>query len=136
MEVIVHHDWKHIHANLLLALMYEKLGEQGLQRKHLAISKVKRMRELNLMPPKNNIPKNFRTSALEIKLEIIDFKAVNTKDQQLSADHEDNLYFEFIDFLLDNMLYDLADSCLLYVATHTTERYLLTLAKIRGFQGR
>ena len=94
------------------------------------------MRELNLMPPKNNIPKNFRTSPLEMKLEIIDFKAVNTKDQQLSADHADNLYFEFIDFLLDNMLYDLADSCLLYVANHTTERYLLTLAKIRGFQGR
>ena len=60
--------------------MYEKLGEQGLQRRHLAIAKVKRMRELSLMPPKSSIPKNFRTSDHEMKLEIIDFKLVNTKD--------------------------------------------------------
>lgn len=80
MEVIVHHDWKHIHANLLLALMYQKLGEHGLQRKHLAIAKVKRMRELNLLPPKSSIPKNLRTTPHEMKLDIIDFKQVNTRD--------------------------------------------------------
>jgi len=74
MEVIVNHDWKHIHANLLLALMYEKLGEAGLQRKHFGIAKVKRMRELNLMPPKSQLPKNFRTTPPEMKVEIIDFK--------------------------------------------------------------
>jgi hypothetical protein len=47
MEIITHEDWKSIHANLLLALMYEKLGESGLQRKHLAVAKVRRMRDLN-----------------------------------------------------------------------------------------
>ena len=54
----------------------------------------------------------------------------------MSADNADNLFFEFIDFLLDNMLYDLADSCLQYVHNHKTERYLLTLAKIKGLQGK
>ena len=66
--------------------MYEKLGEAGLQRKHIAIAKVKRMRDLHIMPPKSSIPKNFRTSPYDLKVEIIDFKTVNTKDQQLPAD--------------------------------------------------
>ena len=133
MDIIVHKDWKSINANLLLALMYEKLGETGLQRKHLAIAKVRRMRDLNLLPPKNMLPKNFRTTQMEMKLEIIDFKQVNTKDQQLSADNADNLYLEFIDLLLDNLVFDLADSLLQYVMNHSTERYLLTLSKIRGY---
>jgi hypothetical protein len=30
----------------------------------------------------------------------------------LSADNADNLYLEFIDFLLENMIFDLADSLL------------------------
>lgn len=112
MQIIVHKDWKSINANLLFALMYEKLDEAGLQRKHLAIAKVRRMRDLNLLPPKNMLPKNFRTTQTEMKVEIIDFKQVNTIDQKLSADNADNLYLEFIDFLLENMIFDLADSLL------------------------
>lgn len=130
------HDWKNVQANMLMAMMYEKMGEQGLQRRHLAIAKVQRMRDLNLLAPKNQIPKNFRTQGYELKVEIIDFKNVNTKDQQLSADHSDNLFFEFIDFLLENMIYNLADSALRYVQNHETERYLITLSKIRAYQGR
>ena len=79
-EVIVGYDWKNIQANLLLGLMYEKLGEAGLQRRHFAIAKVKRMRDLHLLPPKSTIPKNLRTTPYELKVEIIDFKSVNTKD--------------------------------------------------------
>jgi tetratricopeptide (TPR) repeat protein len=60
-EVIVNYDWKNVEANLLFGLMYEKLGEVGLQRKHFAIAKVKRMRDLHLLPPKSTIPKNLRT---------------------------------------------------------------------------
>jgi len=58
------------------------------------------------------LPKNFRTTQTEMKVEIIDFKQVNTTDQKLSADNADNLYLEFIDFLLENMIFDLADSLL------------------------
>jgi hypothetical protein len=58
------------------------------------------------------LPKNFRTTQTEMKVEIIDFKQVNTMDQKLSADNADNLYLEFIDFLLENMIFDLADSLL------------------------
>ena len=101
-------------------------------RKHFAIAKVKRMRDRGQLPPKNNVPKNFRTMPVtDFKVEIIDFKNVNTKDQQLSPDNSDELHFEFIDFLLENMLYDLADTTLGYINDHNTEKYLLTLSKIR-----
>jgi hypothetical protein len=55
-------DWKHIHANLLLGLLYDKQAQSGLSRKHFAIAKVKRMRDLGQLPPKSQIPKNFRTT--------------------------------------------------------------------------
>ena len=79
------------------------------------------MRDLGLIPPKSTVPKNFRTVPVEFKVEIIDFKTVTSKDQLLNQEHSDNLYIEFIDFLLENLLYDLADSCLGYIKNHTTE---------------
>jgi Tfp pilus assembly protein PilF len=82
------------------------------------------------------LPKNFRTTPMEMKVEIIDFSQVNTKDQQLSAENADKLYLEFIDILLENCVFNLADSLLQYVTNHTTERYLLTLSKIRSYQMR
>lgn len=80
-QQIINTDWKHLHANILLGLMYQKLGEPGLSRKHFAIAKVKRMRDLGLLAPKSSVPKNYRTQPLqEYKVEIIDFKNVTTKD--------------------------------------------------------
>ena len=58
-------NWKHIFANVLMGFMYEAIKRPGLSRKHFAIAKVQRMRELNQLNPKNNAPKNFRTQALE-----------------------------------------------------------------------
>ena len=93
--------------------MYDKLGEPGLSRKHFAIAKVKRMRDLNIIPPKSSIPKNYRTTPIEYKVEIIDFRNVqNTKDVGLNADNADLMYFEFIDILIENVLFDIADSTL------------------------
>jgi len=48
-------------ANLLMGFMYEAINRPGLQRKHFAIAKVKKMREMNNLQPKNTEPKNFRT---------------------------------------------------------------------------
>jgi hypothetical protein len=44
-----------------MAFMFEAINRPGLSRKHFAIAKVKRMRELNQLQPKNNDPKNYRT---------------------------------------------------------------------------
>jgi hypothetical protein len=77
---MIRDDWKHVHANLLLALMHERLEQPGLQRKHFAIAKVKRMRDLGLLPPKSGLPRNLRTEGAQMKVEILDFKNINTKD--------------------------------------------------------
>ena len=68
------------------------------------------MRDLNLLAPKSSIPKNLRTQPVsEFKVEIIDFRSVNTKDQQLPSEQNDLMFFEFVDFLLENNLYNIAD---------------------------
>lgn len=39
-------DWQNIHANILMGFMYSAINRPGLARKHTAIAKVKRMRDL------------------------------------------------------------------------------------------
>ena len=51
-----------------------------MSRKHLAIAKTRRMRDLGLLPPKSSIPNNFRTEAIEFKVEIQDFEKIKTVD--------------------------------------------------------
>ena len=69
-------------------------------RKHFAIAKVKRMRDLGILPPKSIIPKNFRTEAVDFKVEIIDYQSLKTNDETLTPKDSDLLFFELIDFLL------------------------------------
>lgn len=54
-------DWTHSHANLLLGIFYKQINWIEMSRKHFATAKVKRMRELGILPPKSSQPKNFRT---------------------------------------------------------------------------
>jgi len=58
---VLKEDWKNIKANLLMGFLYNAINRPGLSRKHFAIAKVNRMRDLNQLQPKNNAPKNFRT---------------------------------------------------------------------------
>jgi len=64
-----------------MGLMYDKLERPGLSRKHFAVAKCCKLRELGQLPPKSTQPKNFRTIQQEYKVEIVDFKIVLTKDQ-------------------------------------------------------
>jgi len=61
-------------------------------RKHFAIAKTKRMRDLGVLPPKSSIPKNFRTEAIEFKVEILDWQKIKTIDDNLSAKESDQLF--------------------------------------------
>jgi len=61
-------------------------------RKHFAIAKAKRMRDLGFLPPKSNIPKNFRTESIEYKVEILDWQKIKTIDESLSAKESDQLF--------------------------------------------
>ena len=86
-------EWKHLHANLLLGFLYKMIGWNEMARKHLAIAKVQRMRDLIVLPPKSSIPKNFRTEAMEFKVEILDFKKIKTTDENLAPKESDLMFF-------------------------------------------
>lgn len=45
------------------------------------------------------------------------------------------LFFELVEFLLDNMIFDVADFALNYVKEKNSDRYFMTLARIRVMQG-
>ena len=108
-------DWSNIKANLLMGFIYQFTDRPGLQRKHFAIAKVQRMRELNQLQPKNNAPINFRTQSIDYPVEIIDYKTVATKDQNMKPDDSDQIFFELIELLADNNLFKAADIALEYI---------------------
>ena len=120
-----------MNANLLFGLLYKLTNWQEMSRKHFAIAKVTKMRALNLLAPKSSIPKNFRTEAIEFKVDIIDYKKVKTVDEQLTGKDCDLLYFDLIDFLLERTVYGVADMALNFIGDKTTARYLMAKAQIR-----
>lgn len=81
LNFILDQDWTHSNANLLFGLIYKHEEWPEMARKHFAIAKVKKMRDLGILPPKSSIPKNFRTEAIEFKVEIVDYKKVKTTDE-------------------------------------------------------
>ena len=92
------------------------------------------MRDLNLLAPKSSIPKNFRTEAIEFKVEIIDYKKVKTIDESMDSKNCDLLFFDFIDFLLERTVYGVADMALEYITDKTSQRFLMAFAQIRVLQ--
>jgi len=47
------------------------------------------MREKDQLQPKNTAPVNFRTQSIDYPVEIIDYKNVSTKDQNMKPDDSD-----------------------------------------------
>lgn len=70
---------------MLLGLMFDKLQDSGLSRKHFAIAKVRYMRELNILAQKSSLPTNYRTQPPhDLKVEIIDYNNLRTQDSNLN----------------------------------------------------
>jgi tetratricopeptide (TPR) repeat protein len=131
---VLDEDWQHQFANMLFAFLYKLTGENEMSRKHLAIAKVCFMRGLGSLAPKNNLPKNFRTQAIELKVEIINWATVKTMDQSLSAKENDNLFMSLVNFLLEKTVFNVADIALEYIIDKQSIRYLFSQAKIRVLQ--
>jgi len=70
---------------------------------------------LGNLPPKSSIPKNFRTEAIEFKLEIVDYSTVKSTDESLTGKEADQFFFDFIDFLLENTVFNIAEKVLNFV---------------------
>jgi hypothetical protein len=131
LKTVLDSNWTHEHGNLLYAFIYKLEDWDEMSRKHLAIAKAKRMRELGALVAKNNLPKNYRTQALEMKVEIINWASQKTIDQNLSAKENDNLFMDLVNFLLSKTVYGVADIALEYFVDKNSARYLFALAKIR-----
>lgn len=118
-----------------MGFLYEALNKPGMSRKHFAIAKVKRMRDLGQLQPKNNEPKNFRTVAIDYFVEIIDYKNVDTMDQNMKPVDSDKMFFDLIGVLINNYLYTAANIALKKINDQHSNDYLMNKAKIRIMQG-
>ena len=78
MTTILGQNFKHVHANILMALVQEIENRPGLVRKFMAIAKVQRMRETELLPKKTKIIPNL--GEINWKYEIPDWPNTVTKD--------------------------------------------------------
>lgn len=123
-----------MHANLLFGFLYHAIGWAEMSRKYFAIAKVQRMRDLQVLPIKSSIPKNFRTESIEFKLEIPDWQTIKTADESLSAKESDSLFFDLIDYLLKCNVYGTADVALSYIIDQSTSKYLIAKAATRVSQ--
>lgn len=130
LDAILDEDWKNIHANLLFGLYYKLTEWDQMERKHFGIARVKRMRDLQVLPPKSTIPKNFRTETVDFKVEIVDYAKLKTQDENLTAKESDLMFFELIDFLIERQIYGTSQIALDYIQDKSSARYLMTRAKI------
>ena len=134
MNYILDQEWTNSNANLLFGLIYKHEDWPEMARKHFAIAKTKKMRDLGILPPKSSIPKNYRTEAIEFKVEIIDYKKVKTIDEQLTSKDCDSMFFDFIDFLLQRTVYNVAGQVLDFVQDKSSARFLMAKAQISCLQ--
>ena len=115
LNTILDEDWTNMSANILFGLVYKHEGWPEMSRKHFAIAKVKKMRDLGILVAKSSIPKNYRTESIEFKVEIIDYKKVKTRDEELTSKDCDSLFFDYIDFLLQRTVYNVAGEILEFI---------------------
>ncbi|CAI2380126.1 unnamed protein product [Moneuplotes crassus] len=126
---IISQDFNDCHANILLSIIDEARQRPGLVRKHVAIAKVQRMRELDIIPKKiKEIP---NLNEINFKLERPNWDTIVTKDQSMEAKDNDKLFFEVIEFMLKHHLTKIADSLLQYIQNVENDKYRLNFARVK-----
>jgi len=130
LDAVLDEDWTNVHANLLFGFYYKLTEWDEMARKHFAIARVKKMRDLQVLPPKSSIPKNFRTEQIDYKVEIVDYAKLKTSDENLSPKESDLLFFDLIEFLLARQIYGSARIALGYIQDQNSVRFLMTKAQI------
>jgi tetratricopeptide (TPR) repeat protein len=122
-------DFNHCHSNILLSLINEAYKRPGLVRKHIAIAKVQRMRELEIIPKKiKEIP---NLNEINYKLERPNWGSIVTKDQNMDAKENDKLFSDVIEFMLGHNLTKVAANLLKYIQNQDSDRYRLNFARVK-----
>jgi tetratricopeptide (TPR) repeat protein len=128
LKEILDEDFKHCHANILYSLICEVNNRPGLVRKHIAIAKVQRMRELEILPRKvREIP---NLDEINFKLERPNWNNITTKDQGMDSKENDKLFFEVIEFMLKHNLTAVASKLLKYIQNQDSDKYCLEYARV------
>jgi tetratricopeptide (TPR) repeat protein len=129
LKEILDEDFKHCQANILYSLIWDVYNRPGLVRKHIAIAKVQRMRELELLPRKvRQIP---NLNEINFKLERPNWDIIATKDQNMDSKENDKLFFEVISFMLKFNLTKIAASLLKYIQNKEGDRFYLELSRVK-----
>ena len=105
------------------------LERTNLQRKYFAIAKVKKLRELNQLPPKSQIPDNFRQGTIDLSYKEPDYR--KTDDQEMKDEQADQMFYECINVLLKDNIFDTSDLALDFIKDKLSVQYFMTKAKIR-----
>ena len=128
LQEILSKDFNNCHANILFSIIDEAKERPGLVRKHIAIAKVERMRELEIIPKKiKQIP---NLNEINFKLERPNWENIATKDQNMEGKENDKLFFEVIEFMLKYHLTKIASNLLKYIHNPESDRYRLNFAKV------
>ncbi len=119
-KMVLRTNFTHVVANILIAILFELDQHKGLMKRHIEIAKRKKMRDLNLLPPKGSL--KFDAPLPE-------------PSRQLTNDEIDELFYGLIDFLIKNKQSAMAEKALSYVQNKESSRYLMALAKCYFVKG-
>eukprot|EP01022_Parablepharisma_sp_SALTPOND_P011618 TRINITY_DN1488_c0_g1_i1.p1 TRINITY_DN1488_c0_g1~~TRINITY_DN1488_c0_g1_i1.p1 ORF type:complete len:981 (+),score=184.79 TRINITY_DN1488_c0_g1_i1:3966-6908(+) len=114
LKQILRKDLTHLSANTLISILYELNTHKGLSKKHIEIAKRKKMRDLNLLPPKGSL--KFDAPLPE-------------PSRQLTNEEVDSLFYGLAEFLLKNKQSHMAEKVMSYIQDKESLKYLINLAK-------
>lgn len=112
---VLDQDWKHSHANLMLGILFDVQGRANMARKHFAVPKVAKLRALGSLPEKSTKPKNFRTQKPYDFVNKSNEQPAQSKDQQLSSEHSDQLYYDLVEFLIEKKVFWFTNKVMEYI---------------------
>lgn len=111
----------------MMGILYNEKGRPNMARKYSAVPKVQKLRDLNQLQAKSNKPKNFRTMEKDF-VNKSNEQPASSKDQNLSNEHSDKLYYELVEFLLDNKVFWFTNKVLSdeYMKDTASKTYMMT----------
>eukprot|EP00830_Metopus_es_P014783 TRINITY_DN4053_c0_g2_i1.p1 TRINITY_DN4053_c0_g2~~TRINITY_DN4053_c0_g2_i1.p1 ORF type:complete len:1046 (-),score=328.50 TRINITY_DN4053_c0_g2_i1:39-3137(-) len=113
-------NFTRITANILNAIMFELEQHKGLYEKHIAIAKRKKMRDLNLLPPKGSVK----------------FDAPLPDPQRpLTNEEIDSLFYELVEFLIVQKQSLMAEKVMTKIMDKESAKYLILNAKCLYIRG-
>jgi len=115
-KTVLKADVSHINANLLMSIISESEGKQGLAKKFLEIAKRKKMRELNILHPVGSL-KNL--------------PQVLENNRTFTDEENDSVFYSLVEFLLKFNQIDFCEKASTFIQKKDTPKFVFIQAKSR-----